>query len=245
MNNPMTSLSLEHQCRSCQSLDIIDDYSTGDSICRDCGLVYDQLMITDYKLTTHSETYSSSNSSSYESMVRRFCERNQFDENTIQCVIEYITNNQTKLGMTNQWMKELKPIIFAIHLIETNDNIHTFMKKRKMDTNIIEQLMNEIKMKYRMNDSQNLQQPTDTKHQEWVQTLYNEIIQKSQYITNVPKRTIIEIKKEIQRLVDMRPEALFYNSSVLSTVLLLKHKIPVEHKLPSSKIRKITKELFV
>lgn len=229
----------EQQCRSCQSFDIIDDYSTGDSVCRDCGLVYDQLMSTDYKLTTHSETYPLSNISSYESTIRRFCERNHFDENTIQCVFEYITNNQTNVGMNNRWMKELKPIIFAIHFIETNDNIHTFMKKRKIDTNIIQQAMNEIKMKYRMND------PTDTKHQEWVQTLYDEIIQKTKTCQHIPKRKIIEIKKEIEKLVDVKPEALFYNSSVLATILLLKHKIPVEHKLPSSKIRKITKELFV
>lgn len=228
-----------YQCKSCQSFDIIDDYSTGDSICRDCGVVYDRLMSTDYKLTTHSETYTSSNSTSHEANIRRFCERNHFDEYTIQSVLEYITMNQTNSEMT---MNDLKPIIFAIHLIETNDNIHTFMKKRRMNTTIIQQTMNDIKMKYRIKVTQNTQ---DTKEQEWSQSLYDEIIQKSQYINNIPKQKIMDIKKEIHTLVHVKPEALFYNSSVLATILFLKHNIPIEHKLPRSKIRKIMKELFV
>ena len=74
---------------------------------------------------------------------------------------------------------------------------------------------------------------------------YDEIIEHVNTIGNVPKRKIITIRKEIESFVKHKPEALFYNSSVLATVMLKKHKLPIDHKLPSSKIRKILKELFV
>jgi len=229
-NLPVTSI----RCESCQSFDVVDDYSTGDSICRDCGVVNDRLMNQSFSGDQHSECCANK----YESFIRKFCKNHNFDECTIQSVLEYTNDHPIEFN-------DLKTIIYAVHLIETNDDIHTFVKKRKMDTTIIQQVMNDIKKKYRIENKQYI--TIDTNEDTWIRTLYDEIIKMSMShcIHDIPKRTLMDIKKEIHTLVKMKPEALFYNSSVLATVLLVKHEIPIEHKLPRSKIRKIMKELFV
>lgn len=217
-------------CKECNSDDIVDDHSTGDSVCRECGLVVDKIIHADWNTMNHTSFYPSN----HDTTIRKFCEDNQLGQNTLNSTLEYIRMNKVDKS-------ELTSIIYAIHSIETNTTIHPLVKKRKKDTDDIIEKMNDILQKYRIH-TQEPEQTLTNQENEWIHSLYDEIIQKTE---NVPKRVLIQIRNEIESFIKTRPEALFYNSSVLSTVLLLKHKIPVEHKLPSSKIRKITKELFV
>lgn len=221
-----TSIANTH-CKECGSNDIVDDYSTGDLICKECGLVLDRLMQTSYFVETHSESISNK----YEPFIRNFCYRHQLNESTIKSALEYTTYHTVEFG-------DLKMIVYAIHLIETKDNIHVFSKKKKIDLPIIQNIVNRIRQQYRIRviDSDNDQE------NEWIKCLYQEIVDTERQIS---KTTLMKIKRDIQSLVQNKPEALFYSSSVLATVLLVKYKIPIKHKLPSSKIRKIMKELFI
>lgn len=224
-----TSVANTH-CKECASDDIVDDHCTGDSVCRECGLVVDKIIHADWNTMNHTSFYPSN----HDAIVRKFCEDNQLGQHTLNSTLEYISGNKVDKN-------ELASIIYAIHSIETNTTIYPLVKKRKIDTNIIIEKMNNIVQMYRIR-TQEQEKTVTNQENEWIHSLYGEIIEKTE---NVPKRVLIQIRNEIESFIKTRPEALFYNSSVLATILLLKHKIPVEHKLPSSKIRKIMKELFV
>ena len=226
-----TSIANTH-CKECGSDDILDDHSTGDSVCRECGLVVDKIIHTDWDTMNHTCSYPSN----HEATIRKFCEQNQLGKHTFNSAVEYVRLNKVEKN-------ELPSIIYAIHSIETNTTVYPFVKKRKMDTDVIIEKMNDISQMYRIHTHEQQQEQTLTNQEhEWVHSLYDEIIQKTD---EVSKRVLIQIRNEIESFVKTKPEALFYNASVLSTVLLIKHNIKIEHKLPSSKIRKIMKELFV
>ena len=161
-----------------------------------------------------------------------FCDRNQLGKNTLSSALEYdMANNHEK--------NELPSIIYAIHLIETNTSVYPFAKKRKINTDLVVEKMNHISERYRIKEDD----PSMSREEnEWIQSLYDEILHKA---NTAPKKVLVRIRHEIERFVKSKPEALFYNSSVLATIFLIKYDLPIDHKLPSSKIRKIMKELFV
>lgn len=221
-------------CKNCHSNDLVDDHSSGDSVCRDCGLVGEKITHIDYETQKNlNEPYNP-----HEEYIKTFCERNHFGPSTLSSVLEY-----TRLYGFNR--QEVHLIICSVHLIETNTNMHAFAKKHRLDPMILSENMNTIKSQFRIQQSHPDEHTYTIDQKEWIRSLYDEIIEHVNMIGNVPKRKIITIRKEIESFVKHKPEALFYNSSVLATVMLKKHKLPIDHKLPSSKIRKILKELFV
>ena len=240
-------MSLSFSCTNCASKEIYSDDVSGEYVCTECGVVLE-------KQLTH-VPFSMESDSSVECVLQRdiqtICKRYKLGKNTYRAAIEYC-------ALTSTTRADLPYITVCIFFIETDasvSNIHMVCKKRRFETEKVFAKLEEIRKQFNLpikhvytHTATSVQCTsgddwTTNHHSEWVEVLVADIVTKAS--RSVEHRKLAQIKQFTYNLIHNKPECLFHNTNVMSTVILLKHHVEVEHQLPASKIRNIMKKFFV
>ena len=249
-------------CKYCINSSIFLDVS-GDCVCTECGLVIETMQWYNTQtnpnitsdMSNHMHNYNVHSDTSTSKTIRRYCKKYHFDDNVKSCIREY--NELFHLEKN-----DIKLVCCSINAIEHNissSNVILMAKRMKLDSKIMFDKIVEIKKQFiidiiiedddvtrtrcssRSTDEMN---ETNIIYKDWLKALQDEIIKKTSSL-DVDRRCLSKMKMMCADLIKNKPECLYHNTNMLSIIIILQHKIYLEHNIPNSKIKRLTNELFV